>query len=90
MTRAALIRLIATTVAVTSALGIGLSTTSAQADEHPAPCGYVEVGNDSTTTTETVVSYCNDWTCGPGGTFGPNPGGAFGITWDYFFCIDNM
>lgn len=90
MARAALVRLVLATVAVAGAIGLGFATPSAQADDLPAPCGYVEVGEDGTTTTETVVSYCKKQTCSGGIAVGPNPGGANGATWDYFACIDHM
>lgn len=73
-------------IAAATALGIGFSGSSADATgHHPTKCGYVEVGKDGSTTTETIRDYCDGFECSAE-SFGPESGGMFGISWEIFVC----
>ncbi len=73
-------------IAVATALGIGFSGSPADAtNHHPTNCGYVELGKDGSTTTETIRDYCDDWDCSAE-SYGPKSGEAFGISWEIFVC----
>lgn len=89
MTPGMLTRLLVAAAAVAAMIGAGLSGSPAVADDQPTVCGYVEVGNDGTTTTEPLVTSCDESTC-EGPSVGPAPGGVLGISWDVFACVDDL
>lgn len=73
-------------LAVATGLGIGFTGSPADATgHHPTKCGYVELGMDGSTTTETIRDYCDDSSCSAEST-GPYSGKLIWVSYEVFVC----